>query len=800
MINDRNSHAAAVSFACLSVFFLFTLIVSRPGSAQEPAALYSQIKAFSLNGGKADVTNLVLTRDRVEMTFSGTFYFSEPVEGKIRGAVFLGRGTFRAPVPSDEFERANVKRLLGVENAIESDFMSAVLRFSDNTADIVGTGRTEGAASPDAQQLAVEIDGRMLKETGASLSSRVTLSILNRETPGFFFANFDGGKRGRFSYVLDYQNRIPTDYFSINAGERGLIFKHDSTLGSEVWTAFHALSDYERGTASYSDVNDLVDVTKYEMDLDLTEPKKRLGLKARLSMHTLLPNVRAVSFTIGESLREYDDQRLKKQLRLKSVKAKGVEIGFVQNDWEGGFTVFLPGETTVGQTFDLDLEMEGDFLRQPAIAGQDDVSYPRSNGSWFPRHGYLDRATFGLTFRHKKGLKVASVGVRKSEAPSEDNKDIYVTRYEINEPVALVTFAIGPFKRYTETIKWDQGGKPIPLEFNSLDFIEIKEDFILAELNNSVRYFHAMFGAYPYETYSATYHPFGFGQGFPSMLMIPATDRSNKYTYAFVAHETAHQWWGNVVAWRSYRDQWLSEGFAEYSGVLYTNIRKDYGAGKNLVDEMRQSLKDAPMTLTGPGKGKLSDVGPLILGHRLSSRKTLQGYQTLVYNKGALVLRMLHFLLTDPVSGDGQPFFNMMKDFVERYRNKTASTDDFRRVANEHFARTPIAANYGVNNLNWFFRQWVYQSDLPSYELQYEVKSQPDGTFLVSGNVLQTGVPADWFMPLPLVFSFAGDRVAQGTVPAYGPINPFKLKLPMKPEKVELDPKRWVLSEKTSTK
>ena len=54
------------------------------------------------------------------------------------------------------------------------------------------------------------------------------------------------------------------------------------------------------------------------------------------------------------------------------------------------------------------------------------------------------------------------------------------------------------------------------------------------------------------------------------MLLMPKADMATKHTYRFIAHETAHQWWGNIVAWRSYRDQWLSEGFAEYSGILYT--------------------------------------------------------------------------------------------------------------------------------------------------------------------------------------------------------------------------------------
>ena len=94
----------------------------------------------------------------------------------------------------------------------------------------------------------------------------------------------------------------------------------------------------------------------------------------------------------------------------------------------------------------------------------------------------------------------------------------------------------------------------------------------MAELNNSVRYFHSLFGKYPYETYGAAFHPYGFGQGFPSMVMIPKTDTASKYTFSFIAHETAHQWWGNIVAWRSYRDQWLSA-----DNTLRSRIRRITG-------------------------------------------------------------------------------------------------------------------------------------------------------------------------------------------------------------------------------
>ncbi|MGH9795427.1 MAG: M1 family metallopeptidase, partial [Candidatus Acidiferrales bacterium] len=371
--------------------------------------------------------------------------------------------------------------------------------------------------------------------------------------------------------------------------------------------------------------------------------------------------------------------------------------------------------------------------------------------------------------------------------------------WKMDDPVALVTFALGPFERHEEVVK--ERDLAVPVEFHSLsgNAMPIKEDFIVAEMMNSVNYFSAIFGKYPYPRLSAVFHPFGFGQGFATLLLIPNTDRSSKYTYSFLAHETAHQWWGNIVAWRSYRDQWLSEGFAEYSGVLYTGLRDKPKAARELLEDMRRSLKDPPVTETGIGKGKLAEVGPIILGHRLSTRETQGAYQTLIYNKGGLVLRMLHFLFTDPASGNGDAFFKMMADFVKRNQGGSATTEGFIQVANEHFARTPIAQKYKLQDLNWFFRQWVYQAHLPSYRLEYSVQGQPDGSVMVQGTVLQENTPADWFMPLPLVFEFDKNQRASGTIHAYGPKTPFQIKLPMKPKKVELDPALWIISEKTST-
>jgi aminopeptidase N len=329
----------------------------------------------------------------------------------------------------------------------------------------------------------------------------------------------------------------------------------------------------------------------------------------------------------------------------------------------------------------------------------------------------------------------------------------------------------------------------------------IKEDFILAEMNNSIRFFSNIFGEYPYPLFRGVYHPFNFGQGFPTTIMIPATDRANYRTYSFIAHETSHQWWGDVVLWRSYRDQWLSEGFAEYSGMLYAQLRDKTSSEKELIQRARETLKLPPRTLTGTGQGRLVDVGPLVLGHRLESRETRGAYSALTYEKGALVLRMMHFLFTDPQSGNGKQFFDLMSDFVQRHKDGAATTEQFFAVANERVKNTPLAQKYGYTDLNWFYRQWVTQTYLPSYELSYHIEADSGTGVVLKGELAQMGFPdaGSWFMPLPVIFYFKGGKAARGTVAVMGARTPISIKLPQVPEKVELDPELWVLSDKTST-
>jgi hypothetical protein len=611
---------------CLALAATRTFSAFAETSTSPGVHLYQELRQFDLSGGISHAENLTLKRDRVTMTFNGTFYFEKPIDQHVYGAVFVGEGTFHADPPPTDFERENVRRLLN-DDAVDSDFRTAVLRFSDSTFDEIAGHVNQGEAEREARRLADEFEPRLLKEVGANMSARLSISILNGEQPGVFVAQFDKGKRGAFTYALDFQSRIPLASFDLDAGEKGVIFAHNFALYNEVWM-------------------------------------------------------------------------------------------------------------------------------------------------------------------------VAAVGHRVREDPAPDGKSEMITEWRMDSPVALVTFAVGPFKRYSESEKRQEGD--IPIEFFEPSGSG-KADFIVAELGNSLRYFSTLFGTYPYSNFGAVLHPRPFGQGFPTLLLLARSDMATSEDFSFIAHETSHQWWGDVVSWRSYRDQWLSEGFAEYSGILYTAAREDKKSSQELIERSRKSLLNPPVTDVGVLKGRLEDIGPLVLGHRLSTRATQGAYTTLIYQKGAMVLRMLHFLFSDINTGNDQPFFDMMKSFVGRYAGGSASTSDFIASANQRFPDTPIGKSFKMTDLNWFFRQWVYKTGLPSYELQYKLLPQPDGSMLVDGTLYQNDVPDNWLMPLPLVFEFAKGRQARGMVWAHGPQAPIKLKIPAQPSKVELDPDHWILSAKTST-
>ena len=543
----------------------------------------------------------MLQRDRVAITFTnGIVYLSPLVAGKVRSAVFIGLGKFHATPPPVTSEQDNVRRLLKADD-VSSDFRTAVLRFTDDTAsELLKSGFLQGGAVSDqAGHLATDLEPRLLKETGMNISARQLESILNRETPEIFLIQLDGGKLGRFTYLFDPQTRIPVSCFGINAGEKGLIFAYDETmLSNDVWMAFHSAADYASGVAPYSDSYNLVDTEKYTMTLDLLEPQKVLGLTATLDLVSRVENLRLISFAVGEGLSIYDDDRRKKQLHILAAHlSDGAALPFFQEPWEAGFSIVLPKAVATGETLSLTLELKGDFMMESSI--MEGTYFPRNTVTWYPRHGYLRRSRFDVSMIHRKKDRVVTIGELVKEGPASGTKDSVLTEFRMEQSAGFSSFAVGPYEIHKDIAKEDNG-KQLPIEFYSMPGHRavIKEDFILAEMNNSIRFFSKMFGEYPYPLFRGVYHPFNFGQGFPTTIMIPNADAggfgADYHTFSFIAHETSHQWWGDMVLWRSYRDQWLSEGFAQYSGMLYVQLRDKTHSEKELIEHSRKQLTMPP--------------------------------------------------------------------------------------------------------------------------------------------------------------------------------------------------------------
>ena len=154
----------------------------------------------------------------------------------------------------------------------------------------------------------------------------------------------------------------------------------------------------------------------------------------------------------------------------------------------------------------------------------------------------------------------------------------------------------------------------------------------------------------------------------------------------FMAHELAHQWFGQAVGWKNYHEQWLSEGFAQYFAALFARERRGEDAFRDILRQFRRWAVDD------------SDQGPVYLGYRLGHIKNeSRVFRALVYNKGASVLHMLRRLIGDDA------FFRGIRRYYAENRFKKAGTDDLRKAMEAESGRT----------LERFFERWIYDSTIP---------------------------------------------------------------------------------------
>ncbi|HEX3747497.1 MAG TPA: hypothetical protein VHW09_26350 [Bryobacteraceae bacterium] len=740
----------------------------------------------------------------MRLGFTGTFYLESPVAGQVRGAVFLGQGTIQADPPPAPFDR-NLLHMMVKDDRIESDFRRAVLRFSDGTGAVLGAPTAQSAVPAAAQRAAYRFASRLLRQTGANVSARLAMSILNGESPGIFFAGFSGGRLGPFSYLLDFQDRLPAAVFGLDAGESGVIFAPGRMpYTTDTWMAFRPMANYCREQPVYSDTYNQIALSHYDMDIDLaTGSWKHLSLEARMVVKALTPGLRAVAFKINEQLTSAYSERLKCAMHVRRVRVGNEELPFAQEAWETGFTVFFAVPPIPGRAFTLTVDADGDgrpnwWPWDPNVVNWSAPGWPGADRSWYPKPPLTNRSTFSLNFVGKAADVVVGPGVR-----TETNRGgIEITRYSLDTPSRFVTFyPERPASLPGIPAALHQRRDPSGVDIEDYDvsggmvgtgagMAKMADD-----ISDTLQFFTPLFGPYPHPVIRGIARPGSHNAGPPTLLLIGSV---GFFAYASAGFEAAHQWWGEDVGPRSYRDGWLTQGLAEYASQLYAEIRGEWLSGKDRITVMRTELRGPVDTGHGIRRPSIGEIGPIIEGPRLETSETCNA-RFMLSAKSTLVIRMLHFLFTDPVSGDDQAFFQMLTAFASRYRWRDVTTEEFRDFASPYFAGTPIGLQSGLRDLNWFFEQWVYESSLPSYRLEYHLESSPHGGVILYGTVEQQLAGSGWVMPVPISIRIAGHKPETKVATVRGPKTEFFWKLSGKPFAVQLDPERWVLSASTRT-
>ena len=240
-------------------------------------------------------------------------------------------------------------------------------------------------------------------------------------------------------------------------------------------------------------------------------------------------------------------------------------------------------------------------------------------------------------------------------------------------------------------------------------------DELAEESAKILRFYASLLGDIPYPTFTLALSdsrlPGGHSPAYFVLLNQPLpvhgrlmrTWRTDPVAFSnfpsfFLAHEIAHQWWGQAVGWKNYHDQWLSEGLAQYFAALYAREARGDAVFEDILAQLRRwSIRH-------------TDQGPVSLGYRLGQlAEEPRVFRALVYNKGALVMHMLRRLVGDDV------FFRGLRRFYRDMRFRPAGTGDLVSAFEAESGRS----------LETFFGRWIHEFDLPTLQFDYRTETRP---------------------------------------------------------------------------
>ncbi len=693
------------------------------------------------------VKDFVLKRDAGTFTFTGTFTSLAPVKGRVTGAVFFGHGTFEL-VPPLEVEKKSLAQLTK-EPALHEEFDEAVLRFTDDTYNQVRTASftptTSSSSGGDPVEALARVQKYLRKDRKYNLDARILEDVLSGQPGGLFWAFIRGHHvSSKLLFTIDPHG---LNAFHLAPEEVALSTYEDQKWGT--WASFHRSDEYTTHTARGSQYTLTIDIEHQKLDATMDKGGKLDGISQTTFLSTV-DGLRVVPFDLFHTL------------RVRNVlDGEDKALDFVQEnkDEDADFSVILARPLNKGERLTLTTVYAG---KDAVIdAGSGDY-FPVARDDWYPNTTFGDYATYELTLRVPKQLTLVATGIPQ-RAYVEGAESI--TEWKADVPQAVAGFNCAIYNK--EEADSLDGKYKIEVYANtgagshaSLLRREVGE----AQL--AIQLYSDYFGPAPYQRLALTEQPANnFGQSWPALVYLPAASfrdvygsASNSLSHGFwravAPHEIAHQWFGHTVGIPSYRDNWLSEGFAHFAASLY--LQFVFSEQPDTYRNFLKEWKDELIQKNREGKRPI-DVGSVTMGYRLGNTKVGFDVNRLIYAKGGYILHMLRMMMWNQRDQDNA-FKAMMRDYVRSYYNRLSSTEDFKEVVERHMTRE--MDQDGNGKMDWFFNQYVYGVYLPDYSLEASFTPAPRG-FTMNAKITQSNVDQTFTMPVPIYLDFGNNKIVK---------------------------------------
>jgi hypothetical protein len=742
-----------------------------------------------------DARDFTVRSEDLMLTMSeGSVFTIETARG-VTGLILTGRGDMRFE-PTPETEKGQIRVFAG-HDVLETRFDAAYIRFSNIKQHGDLSTLTERAVNERdlrrAQELFEEESAKAYVLELGDLSSD-SWSLLPR--PGDFLAEIRTRQWDTLTYSRASQEPEDISVFERETKTNISIYASESKLASR--GRFYDEDDY----TAY-------DVLDYEIDLAVNPQNLTLSGVARMRLRVKTNSISQLTLRLAESLvvRSVNSEELG---RLFSLRMRGHDSLYVN----------LPATVLKGTDLTLTITYAGslapqtpdrDTLQEPRdwlpefleVRGQDKYLYSNSS-YWYPQSTVADYVTATLRLSVPARLEAVASGTLSSDSPrivsDSGGRERKVYVFTASRPVRYLAFVVSRFDRADRvTIAFENSDDestegldlPPPLAFsgavNSTLDLTIEANplhvrygrELMSQAIDVASFYRSLIGDSPYESFTVAliehrlpggHSPAYFAtlhRPLPGRQFVYRTDPADfrGYPEFFLAHEVAHQWWGQAVSGRNYHEQWVSEGFAQYFAALYA-LRL---GGEELFSEVLEQLRKWSIDN--------SDQGPVYLGYRLGHVKNdSRIFRSLVYNKGALVLHMLRRLLGDDV------FFRGIRRFYVGARFAKVGTDDLR------FA---MAAESGLS-LDRFFDRWIYGSSLPDITFSHRVAQADSGQDVV----LQFEQGDEVFdVPVTVRLEYSGGNSEDIVVPVTEKVVEFRVPLEGRLRRVSINEKDGTLAE-----